>query len=243
MNLCVAIPTMNRWRFLSNMLPVYIQSPYIKNIAICDEIGTDIDKIQKIYDKYVLSGKLILQKNKTCLGPYMNKYESIKLVGPQWVALLDSDNIFTDDDFFAPLVNILETETPDINMIYAPAAVKFIRENTNETEMPFLKYDGLIVDASNWSDITATPEGRRLLNDGNYVLHGHYATQLWPQLDISETSGADTFIANYYLVARGARIYFTKALGYTHIIHSESITETEHHKTKSVLDDPKWITM
>lgn len=238
MHLSVAIPTMNRWRFLKNMLPVYLESKYIDRIAICDETGSDIEEIKKHYGTHVSSGKIFLQKNKTRLGPYLNKYECLKRTGKGWIALLDSDNIFTDEQFFAPVAKLLESA--EFNTIYAPAAVMFIKEDTGETEMPFLKYDGLVVDKSNWSDIVATPEGRRLLNDGNYVLYGNSARHHWKWLDSTKTRGADTLIANYYLVAQGISIRFTKELGYTHVVHAGSITEAEHSETESILADPKW---
>lgn len=240
MQLTVAIPTMNRWRFLKNMLPVYIGSPYINEVIICDENGKDSSEIWFEHEKAVRSGKIILETNDVRLGPYMNKYKSIKSASYDLVALLDSDNIFTDEEYFAPLAELWKKENPDISTIYAPAAVKFVKEGTHETEMPFLKYDGLVVDASNWSRVSSTSEGRRLLNDGNYVVNSSFAILHWPEFDIEKTSGADTFIANYYLVAGGAKIRFTAALGYTHIVHAESITESEHDKTISVLDDPKW---
>lgn len=237
MQLTVAIPTMNRWRFLKNMLPVYLESSYINEIVICDETGDDFDEILL---NYKMNNKIITEKNKTRLGPFMNKRKSMELSRFDWTALLDSDNIFTDKEFFEPLIELWKKEGIDSYTIYAPAAVKFVKEETGEIEMPFLKYDGLVVDASNWSDISSTPEGRRLLNDGNYVLHRNFALSCWPHLDINTTSGADTFITNHYFVRGGAKIRFTASLGYTHIVHAESITESEHDKTISVLDDPKW---
>lgn len=240
--LSVAIPTMNRWRFLKHTIPTYLASPHIAEITVTDENGSDVTEISGkfVVDVSPATTKFNLHINSTRMGPYMNKYEAIRKSSSEWIALLDSDNTFTDVDYFGPAAACNLTN-PWI--IYAPAAVRFVKESTGETEQPFLEYDGLVVNKENWSTVASTAAGRRLLNDGNYVLNRKIALTALPTLDMSVTSGADTFIANYYLVAAGAQICFTSALGYTHVVHAESITELESASTTIVLDDPRWLTL
>ena len=37
--------------------------------------------------------------NESRLGPFRNKFKSIKLANSKWIALIDSDN-FADNDYF-----------------------------------------------------------------------------------------------------------------------------------------------
>lgn len=238
MSLSVAIPTMNRWRFLEQTVETYLASPHIAEITVTDENGSDVAAIYEKFGASTDAMKLNLHTNLTRMGPYMNKYEAIRASNSEWVALLDSDNTFTDTDYFGPLA---ARDFTNPLTIWAPAAVRFVNESTGATEQPFLEYDGLIVNKENWSTVASTAAGRRLLNDGNYVLNRTFALAALPPLSMSVTSGADTFIANYYLVAAGAQICFTATLGYTHVVHAESITELESASTSTVLDDPRWL--
>jgi DNA repair exonuclease SbcCD ATPase subunit len=58
--LTVAIPTMNRWSFLKDSLPIYLERPEVGEIVICDEkitqltteIATDKQRLLSLKETY-----------------------------------------------------------------------------------------------------------------------------------------------------------------------------------------------
>ena len=97
MVLTVAIPTMDRWTFLKEQIPIYLNNPNIHYVVISDENGKDIDIISHMENDSNI--KLRLYQNKSVLGVYGNKRQCFLKAPSDWVAVLDSDNQF-DDRFF-----------------------------------------------------------------------------------------------------------------------------------------------
>ncbi len=44
--LCIAIPTMKRWSFLKQNLPLFLSRPEVLEVVICDETGEDVKEIE-----------------------------------------------------------------------------------------------------------------------------------------------------------------------------------------------------
>jgi glycosyltransferase involved in cell wall biosynthesis len=94
--LSLCIPTMNRWNFLKESIPKYLDNKYIKEIVIVDETGEDY---AHLLDFYKNEPKIRAFKNETRLGPFLNKLECMKKASYEWICLMDSDN-FADLDYF-----------------------------------------------------------------------------------------------------------------------------------------------
>ena len=93
----LCIPTLDRFDdFLSRYLVQYLENEYINEIIITDENGDDIEKINKTFPN---NNKLILIKNDSRLGPFLNKIKACSFAKNEWIVLMDSDN-FAHKDYF-----------------------------------------------------------------------------------------------------------------------------------------------
>jgi hypothetical protein len=71
----LCIPTMNRWGFLKNNIPKYLENPYINEIVICDETGEDAALILT----HFINPKIKVFTNEQRLGGYLNKNKVVSL--------------------------------------------------------------------------------------------------------------------------------------------------------------------
>ena len=104
--LTVAIPTLRRWNFLQKTLPNLLGNDLISYVVISDETGEDVKQIQAT--NYGTHSKLILSTNSEILGMYRNKRRCLELAPTEWVAVLDSDNLFPEA-FFETIMDELQT--------------------------------------------------------------------------------------------------------------------------------------
>ena len=154
--LSVAIATMNRWSFLKDTLPVFLSHPIVAEVIVCDETGDDIQAIQgSLQDP-----KLRLVKNEKRLGIYENKRKAFSLATSPYVAILDSDNYFSEE-WLDTIGEMLKGDT-----IYASADFKNADTVGNVT-YPCKDFSGLRLNAGNWNSMFNKPRWNFLVNDGN----------------------------------------------------------------------------
>ena len=115
----LCIPTMDRFdKFLSTYLVKYLENEYINEIVITDENGNDIEKIKSAFPD---NNKLILIKNQTRLGPFLNKISACSAAKNEWIVLMDSDN-FADKNYFITAKKCIEEIIGEQkNIILAPS--------------------------------------------------------------------------------------------------------------------------
>jgi hypothetical protein len=228
MKLTIAIPTMQRWNFLKDSLPIYLSRPEVAEIILCDETGEDCEAAAFLASQYP---KLRLYKNEKRLGIYENKLKVLRLAkesGASWIALLDSDNFFTDEWF--ECLNSIEF---DKKCIYASADFKYVNIDSSEVTRPCVQFSGKIVSASNWNWMLERTLWSTILNDGNWVLPAE-AVQLLPrEMKSSDLKAADAIFMLRCFIKGGFSIHYVRDLEYIHTIHSgSSWLQTEEESTK-----------
>jgi glycosyltransferase involved in cell wall biosynthesis len=153
----------------------------IHAIVLCDETGEDIAQLEA--SSLRNHPKLHLHKNSQRLGMYYNKRKCLEVAPTDWVAVLDSDNIFPEA-FFETLMDVWNKEGADPNTIYASGQIVRVFLQTGESEERTAHFAGMRIEKSNWNRILQTKGWNFLLNDGNWVGHRSLLDS-WPT-DIPE---------------------------------------------------------
>ena len=223
LNLTVAIPTMKRFSFLKKTVPQYLDNPLITAVVICDETGEDIDQIEK--ESWGKHPKLRLHRNPKRLGMYYNKRKCMDVSPTDWVAVLDSDNIFPEE-FFETIQDVVK----DPLTVYASGHIVRVFLKTGESEEKTQHFSGFQITKSNWNTILRTPGWNFLLNDGNWIGHKSLL-QAWPT-DVKEENirATDSIRIIKGFVEKGVTYFVVPSLRYLHTVHDDSEwtkTETE----------------
>ena len=215
--LTVAIPTLRRWGFLQKTLPSLLDNDLISWVVISDETGEDIKQIQAT--EYATNSKLILSTNTEILGMYRNKRRCLELAPTEWVAVLDSDNVFPEA-FFETIMD--ELQTADQKTIYASANIVRLFLKTGESEERTQHFSGKKINQSNWNETLQTRAWNFLLNDGNWIAHKSLL-EAWP-LDLPESKikATDSLMIVRNAVLSGFTYYVLPGLRYIHTVHDDS---------------------
>lgn len=213
----VAIPTMKRWLFLRELLPIYLDRPEVAEVVICDETGEDVDEILK--SSYGNNPKLKLHKNERRLGIYENKRKVLGLVSEKadWVALFDSDNIFGDEWFDCISLASLDSKT-----IYASADFKTVDIRNGIVNRPCTQFSGMTIDSGSWNSMFSKRGWNFLLNDGNWLLPKGVMVTLPEETKSENLLAADAIYMLRCFIKGGYSIHYLKGLEYTHLVHDGS---------------------
>ena len=212
--LTIAIPTMRRWSFLKDSIPAYLARPEVAEVIVCDETGEDYDALYKAFGDHK---KLRLYKNERRLGIYENKKKCLSLANTDWLALLDSDNIFGDDWFEA----LAYMDFSDKKRIFASADFKSVNVKTHDTTRHCQKFRGLVLDRSTWNETLTEANWNFLLNDGNWIVPRSVIETL-PDVRSETLQAADAIFMARCFVKGGYCIYYVPGLEYTHLVHPGS---------------------
>jgi hypothetical protein len=216
----LCIPTMDRFdSFLKGYLEKYIDVELIDEIIITDETGNDVEKIKQCYPD---NSKLILVKNQTRLGPFLNKLKACKLAKNEWIVLMDSDNFADKNYFLVAKKYIDENINNQKNVILAPY---FAKPNFN-----FSPCSGLILNKHSLKERYNSDKVRSnitVMNTGNYVINKYLIDNL--NIDnevdnIPQSSSCDVIYFNTLLFEQlDLNLHVVPGLEYTHVIHSGSV--------------------
>jgi NDP-sugar pyrophosphorylase family protein len=222
----LCIPTIDRFdKFLSRYLVKYLENEYINEIIITDENGNDIEKIKNMFGD---NKKLVLIKNKECLGPFLNKLKACSFAKNEWIVLMDSDNFAYKDYFITAKKYIEENIGEQKNIILAPCKARpnfdyshlsgFIYKKGN-----FCKNNQLekqIIKSHNSPSTT-------LMNTGNYVINKYLINNLNLQNEnnnIAKSSACDVLYFNMLLFQQlDLNMHVVPNLEYDHVVHNGSI--------------------
>ena len=217
--LTVAIPTMRRWKgFLEKSLPQFLDNDYVTKVVICDETGEDVYAIQA--SRWANHPKLILHVNEKRLGMYANKRKCVEVSPTDWVAVLDSDNIFPDV-FFETLFDTWKDEGANTRTVYAASEIIRVFLKTGESEERTKHFTGMRINKGNWNQILRTPAWNFLLNDGNWVGH-KCVLDAWPYLAEEKVRATDSIRIVRGLVEQGFTYYIVPGMRYIHTVHDDS---------------------
>lgn len=232
----LCIPTMDRYDlFLSKYLPHYLDNEFIEEIIITDENGNDIEKISQFFPD---NKKLVLVKNETKLGPFLNKQKACSYAKNEWIALIDSDN-FADKSYFLTAKKYIENNNiTDKNVILAPCYAK-----------PTFNYShlsGLIYKKGNFKKnkiyedniLNSTRNSIYMhsiicMNTGNYIINKYLIDNIDLSLEtnnIIRSSACDVIYLNTLLFEQlDLQMHIVPHMEYEHVVHDGSIyTKTSH---------------
>lgn len=217
MSLTVAVPTMDRWdSFLKHQLPIYLAHPKIACVVISDENGNDIEKISNT--EFAMDPKLRLYQNDKVLGVYGNKRQCILKAPTEWVAVLDSDNTFTNeffDSFF------LKADLQDTKNIYCAGKNERLFIDTGLTENRTEHFSGMKISTLNWNSILKTTAWNFLLNDGNCIWPKE-VVKFFPDLPEEEIVGTDSIFFVRQAIKAGYTLNVEPTMHYIHTVHTGS---------------------
>jgi glycosyltransferase involved in cell wall biosynthesis len=237
--LTVAIATMRRWNsFLSQTLPIYLNSPLVDYVVISDDGGEDVDAIRNT--EHALNPKLRLYKNKERLGAYYNKRSAFERAPTDWVALLDSDNYF-QESYFDSLNNVwLKNGGPDTKTIYAAGQMTRFFVNGGMSENKIAGFSGLKIDKTNWNTVLEIQGWNFLLNDGNFVVHKALLNILPDDVDDKTIMAADAIYVARKAVASGFTYWVVPELSYIHTVHADSFWLQTSAESSKILMGKDW---
>jgi hypothetical protein len=220
--------------FLSTYLPKYIENILIDEIIITDENGNDIEKIRNNFS----NEKLILIKNDTLLGPFLNKIKACSYAKNEWILLMDSDN-FPDDNYLdiakEYIENIIGNQK---NIILAPSKAKPNFNYSHLSGMIFKKNSFLYNKKYENEIITPNHAGSyTLMNTGNYIINKYLINNLdlTNELEnIKYSSSCDVIYFNTLLFEQlDLNLHVVPNLEYIHVVHNGSI----YLQTSSMFSD------
>jgi glycosyltransferase involved in cell wall biosynthesis len=225
--LTVAIPTMRRWNgFLEKSLPMFLNHESIFKVLVCDETGEDVKAIQK--SKWASHPKLILHVNERRLGMYANKRRCVELSPTEWVAVLDSDNLFPDE-YFEALFDLWKDIGSNTKTVYAASEIVRVFLKTGASEERTRHFSGMRITKQTWNQVLQTKGWNFLLNDGNWV--GHKSVlEAWPPLAEERVRATDSIRILKNLIEQGWTYFIVPGMRYIHTVHDDSEwvkTETE----------------
>lgn len=243
--LSIAIPTMRRWTFLKDSLPQYLQYDSVKEVVVCDETGEDAKEI--LSSSFANHPKLKVVVNEKQLGIYFNKRKAGLLCTAPYVAILDSDNIFTEQWFevlFDELEKIQEKQSLDTcTLMFGSATFKSITISSGQMKQPCSHFEGLKISSKTWNEMFSKPYWNHLLNDGNWVVP-RKAILSWPLNIPSEYEAGATYCDALYslrcMIQAGYTIYYLPDLEYIHTVHSGSSWLTRETPSNMAISTTQW---
>lgn len=233
----VAIPTMRRYNFLAKCIPQYLDNPLITSVVVCDETGEDVKQIEK--QSWGKHPKLRLHINQKRLGMYYNKRRCMELSPTEWVAVLDSDNIFPEE-FFEALFDLWRDEGAEQKTVYASGQIVRVFLKTGESEERTKHFAGMRITAANWNKVLSTPSWNFLLNDGNWIGH-RSLLDAWPT-DISEEQirATDSIRIVRNFIQKGITYFIVPELRYLHTVHDDSEWTKTEAESSYLLARTEW---
>lgn len=221
----LCIPTIDRFDdFLSRYLVQYLENEYVNEIIITDENGNDIEKINKTFPN---NSKLILIKNATRLGPFLNKVKACSFAKNEWIVLMDSDN-FANKDYFVLAKKYIENVIGNSkNIILAPSKA--------HPHFDFSHLSGFIYNRGNFEKNKHLENQKKqwyhspsgvCMNTGNYVINKFLIDNLNLQNEtdnIQKSSACDVIYFNTLLFEQlDVNMHIVSDMEYEHVVHDGS---------------------
>lgn len=234
----VAIPTMRRWSsFLEKSIPQYLEYDLVSNVIVCDETGEDARAIQA--SSFASNPKLKVYTNTKRLGAYLNKRQCIENAPTDWVAVLDSDNIFSED-FFEKAYAALKKESFNPTLVLASADNVRLFVKTGKEEKRTAHFSGLRITRANWNTVLQMRDWNFLLNDGNYIVHKTQLSSLNPSYTLEQVYASDAILAAKQFVQAGCTYFCVPGLWYIHTVHDDSEWLKTDRQSTYILNTTDW---
>jgi hypothetical protein len=233
--LSLAIPTKDRWAFLSVNLPKYLENPYITEIIICDENGNDAVQIMSAP---FYCDKIKVHVNEHCLGAFENKQRAVSLASNKYVCLMDSDN-YAPKEYFDAWYAYVGLHGYDSRGIYSPSRTL---PQPNHPGHNFTALANARITKDNMKHMYQSHGFcAGLFNIGNYIVKKDVFMKSQPNTDhlkqlASQCLALDVIYRNYLLMTLGnGTIHIVPNMAYDHVTHSGSYYMETCNQVKSDL--------
>ena len=210
---------MDRWTFLKDQVPKYLNDPNISYIVISDENGKDINVICEMeMDSHP---KLRLYQNDTVLGVYGNKRQCFLKAPSEWVAVLDSDNQF-EPGFFKEFLKAKERDGKlSKKTIYCAGDIRRLDLATGDSEDRTKQFSGMKISRENWNSVLQMRGWNFLLNDGNCIWPRDVVKH-FPDIPEDQIVGTDSVFFMRQAIQAGYTLSVEPRMHYIHTVHSGS---------------------
>lgn len=222
---------MNRWDFLKQNVPKYLENELISEIIISDESSSDDFKL--IQKKFPSNSKLKVFKNDKILGPFLNKIKCCGYATNEWIALIDSDN-FADVDYFSTAYKYIQASSKiNDESIIAPSMA------SPNFDYTFLA--NIILRKNNIRSYYNNSIFNCFINTGNSIINKKLLDNLSfsNELSLIETSSAcDVKLMNTLFLEqfKNLNIHVVENMKYKHVVHDESVYLKNYMKTQDTIN-------
>lgn len=218
----IAFTTYNRTDLLYDAVLPFILDERVAEIVISDD-HSDENIYNNIVWKYTGVDKVKIYRNGENLDCYRNKRQAVKRSQSDWVALLDSDNLFTKE-----FIDAIFSQFPwDLSWAYAP---EFARPHFNFTALR-----GTAISKNNIKSVLPNGNCATMLNAMNYFVNRDEFLRLWDGSIDPVTS--DSLYHNYNWIKGGNAIYVTPGMQYEHRVHDGSHYKNNVRRTPQGFHD------
>jgi len=218
----IAFTNYNRTELLFEAIAPFINDLRVDEIVISDDCS-DIEIYNTVVWKYNGIDKVKIFRNEVTKDCYFNKRQAVKRSTSDWVALLDSDNIFGTD-----FIDAIFSQKPwNQTWAYAP---EFARPHFN-----FTAISGTAISRNNVGSILPNGNCGTMLNAMNYFVNREEYLRIWDKSIDPVTS--DSLFHNYNWLKGGNTIYVTPGLQYEHRVHEGSHYKQNVRRTPEGLHD------
>ena len=217
---------MDRWSFLQETIPQYLENDLIDEVVVSDENGADC---AQLFQHFGLHPKLRLYANRRRLGAFLNKAAAVSHARNAWVCVADSDNFMPREYFEAALRAI-----GDPAVVYMPS---WQRPYKGTAQFDNRKFIGADITLGNVCDGYNVPK-EIFLQSGNYVCSKELFLRAAPSYGIEhQCNGLDALYKSVLFMKAGAALRAIPGLEYGHAVHDGSIT-LQSFKTDFEINKP-----
>lgn len=225
--------TWNRDSLLFEAFRHVVNDERVSEIVIVDDCSQKIDF--KVVEAFCESyEKVRLYRNKANVGCYQNKAIAISKAHNEWVAILDSDNIFRPD-YLDKLFRYNTQHGWKSNTILAP--------DFAQPTFDYRHFSGHTITKQNVSGYAKKKRFDCLINTANYFVNRDEYLRVFDKS--IEPWTADTMYQNRNWLVAGNQIHVLQGLQYEHRIHPQSHYQQFNHKTngldKIIMNEFKWM--
>lgn len=218
----IAFTNYNRTDLLFEAIEPFLKDERVSEVVISDDASNE-NVFAEIKARYSLTSKVQIYRNDVTKDCYYNKRQAVKRATNDWVALLDSDNIFGRD-----FVDAIFAQRPwNQSWAYAP---EFARPHFN-----FTAISGIAISRSNIASVLPNGNCSTMLNAMNYFVNRDEYLRIWDNSVDPVTS--DSLFQNYNWLKAGNTIYVTPGLQYQHRVHDGSHYKQNVRRTPSGFHD------
>jgi len=216
----IAVTTHNRTDLLYQSFEQVLDHPDISEVVISDDCS-NIDIYNKIVDRYKDVEKVKLFRNDNNLDCYKNKRQAVKRASNDWVILLDSDNVITNQ-----YVDAIMGKVWDSSVILQPSFAR-----------PHFDFRHLIGEVSqkNLPQLMKDQTFQTMLNAMNYFVNRDEYLRVWEysQPMLRQLGGdpvtSDSLYQNYAWLASGNSFNVVGGLEYAHRVNDHGKEEPSHY--------------